>query len=496
MNPFLRRRCGTIRNRFIDWGGKTTGVASWIIPSRLRFWPTLALLTCLAGPLNAWAVEPTAFRFFKGLSLPLATEEDLFAVPLDSDVYFATRTDFPDIRIFDQENVEVPFLIEKASETVTDRTRQWDQAEVRSLHQLENNRLEIVLARPRSLPSADGFKLEIPLQNFERHVQVFGSRDANSWTLLVKNGLIYDYSRFMDVRNMEIPLPSNEYPFWKLVIDPIIETSESPWMEMTRKIREGKEEEQIRRGEYLRIPLRIDRVQVWRWVPRVDQRAKLVQHSVQNVQVSEDSKTKCTYVEFSTRREPLTRLTLQTPSRNFSREVNVQIPIEHGEQTDWENIAGGTIYRLRFRDFQRENLTICCPEHRSPSWRFVIQNKDNPPIEVAGVTAMGPRYQLVFLAQKGKEYQVYYGAERVESPQYDTAHVLVPLRAGHQPREGQLHPQQCSQEPELPPYNLLEHPWVLISAIGLMILVLGWALFHASFRIHELPQDNPPPQES
>ena len=471
--------------------------------------------------LPALAAQPEQFRFWKQISHSPIPEENIFALPLDSDVYSAAGEGWPDLRLFDSRQRETPYVLEKAFTTVTDYDRTWTSARVSSVRELEKNRLEIVLSLPPEIKSADGLKIHTPLRDFERHVQVFGSEDGLKWTPLVQDGFLYDYSRYMDVRGLEVQLPANKYRFLKLLIDEITDAKESPWTEMTRKTRQGEELEKIERFQLQRRPLRIDQVELWCWVPRQEKRLQKTEYRNLPFQVQEDSKQKSTLVEIQTRREPLERFTLKTTSRNFHRQIAVQIPAprpprpvgkpdplsamidpaNHQEEAavEWRTLANGGIRVIHFRQFHDEHLNIEFPEHRSARYRLVISNQDSPPIEITGVDAAGPVYQVIFLGQPQESYRLYYGSEAVSQPQYDIADVLTRIRSGHPPAQAKLEANAASQEPTAEPQPmtllaLLNHPLFLIGAIGVVVIILAWGLVLASRRIEHLPQDRPPEQ--
>src|SRR5439155_17699554 len=134
---------------------------------------------------------------------------------------------------------------------------------------------------------------------------------------------------------------------------------------------------------------------------------------------TDDAAKKRTVVTLRTRREPLTRFTLETPSRNFSRKAVVEVPVVQGVNTEWRPIAEATISKFSFRNQHREQLTITMPERREEQYRIVIRNEDNPPLNVTGVRAEGSVQRVVFLAQPGKTYRVFYGSETAEAPKYE-----------------------------------------------------------------------------
>ncbi len=119
----------------------------------------------------------------------------------------------------------------------------------------------------------------------------------------------------------------------------------------------------------------------------------------------------------------------------------------------------------------------------------MIENADNPPLEITSVEAIGHVYRLVFLAGEGRRYQLSYGSDSAESPHYDTAAVLTSLGPRYQPVETGLGGEVKAQgfRHRTTWRNLLNSPAVLTLALALMIVVLAWVLFRAGAQIKKLP---------
>src|SRR5262249_35089163 len=149
--------------------------------------------------------------------------------------------------------------------------------------------------------------------------------------------------------------------------------------------------------------------------------------------VESNAKEKVSRVEIQSRREPLTRFSLGTTSRNFSRTATVLIPVQRGVRTDWTEVGRGTLSLIQFRAFRHAELKVDFPEQRQEHYQLVVDNADNPPLEITGVEAGGTGNRLVFLAAEARSYRVEYGSETAESPRYDTAAVLASLHRGFQP---------------------------------------------------------------
>jgi hypothetical protein len=449
-------------------------------------WTVFFAATLAAAP----AAGESRFRYSKELDRGAGATAEILAVPLDPEIYAATRDGFPDLRIRDDAGTEVPYVLEQASEHRTEQVRQNCSSELVSLRAVPGKGLEIVVRLAEKSPNAGGFSVITPLADYEHRVKVFGSSGGNDWTSLVTDGLIFDYKRYMDVRNRDIALPANAFRRFKIEIEQDLDERESPFLELTRLRPGDPKHPGVETARIERRPFRIDRIELWRTIDQQSTpKTSKTSYPVASFQVEQDATHKLTRIQVSCRREPLTGLIVETPGRNFNRTARVSVPVTRGVKTDWVEIGSGTIYRLQLRDFHREQLVIDFPEHREERFQILIENADSPPLEISAVKAQGNRYRMVFLPAAERRYHIEYGSDSAEPPRYDTAAVLASLRPGFQPAEARLGAQvENAQYREVRGLShLLNNPIFLTVAIILMVIVLGWVLFRAGQRIKELP---------
>jgi hypothetical protein len=452
----------------------------------------MILAACALGSLSSWAsAGAPRFQFRKDIERPAASGEEIVAVVLDRDVFAVTREGFPDVRILDDRGAEVPYVLEQSIERIARRVREPCASEVVSLRELDGKALEIVVRLRERAPSAGGLTIVTPLSNFEHRLKVFGSRDGTQWWSLVADGLVFDYSRYMDVRSSDVELPGNDFRRFKLEIAQGLEQRESPFLELARSVNAGRPEQRLEIRQFENRPFRIDRIDLWRTVEQERiEKARKTFFPIDFFRIEQDPKEKTTRIDVRTSREPLTGFVLETSSRNFSRTVRVFVPVTQGVRTDWQELAHETVYRYQFRGFHKEDLTVGFAERRSESYRIVIENADNAPLDVTGVRAEADVYRLVFLAGDGRRFHLEYGSNVVEPPRYDTAAVLASLGPKLEAVETGLG--KAIVDPEYTPgagaRNLLNSPIILLLALAVMIIVLAWALLRAGKQIKKLPE--------
>ncbi|MCE9555279.1 MAG: DUF3999 domain-containing protein [Planctomycetes bacterium] len=458
--------------------------------------PFLVLLVLPAG-----AAEPAKFRYVKEISRDKSAEEEIVSFTLDPDIYDATQNGLGDIRIFDGAGQETPYLLEPVVESRRESVRRTESIQVVSLEEKADT-IEVRLQLGDKAHPIRGLSINSSLRDFVRKVQVFGSADGQEWTSLVKDGSIYDYSRYIDVRLLEIPLPENTFRTFKLVIDNVTDEKEFPFKELARTFRGEDETKRVERTTVERRPLRIDRISGWYEVAQERSSVlKLTNYPVAAPVVTQDSAKKQTIVTIATRHEPLTSFTLQTADHNFLRRATVEVQTprqtqDFGEPRNtlqWTSVGSGTIFNIQFRTVSRQELKVPFSEQRQPTYRIVIENQDNPPIAISGVTAEGPQYHLLFLAKPESNYRVVYGSQQAAAPRYDSVTVLSTVRENNPVVVATLGPQLNNSsfggEPVGGIGSLLNNWYFLGSAIGLMVVVLAWGLFRAGGRLENLPEE-------
>jgi hypothetical protein len=214
----------------------------------MRYLPVILLgLLCFAGPASA--ADGPNYRFRKDLDRGSHAGEEVLSVTLDRDIYATTRPGFPDLRIRDDSGREVPYVLEQAGERKRATHQETCASEVVSLKEREGADLEIVIRLGEKTPSTSGLTIHTPLTDYEHRVKVFGSNDGKDWSSLVSDGLIFDYVRFMDIRNREVPLPKNDFRQFQVVIGQVRDELESPFrVVVTRRGRSRRPRPRPSRG--------------------------------------------------------------------------------------------------------------------------------------------------------------------------------------------------------------------------------------------------------
>ena len=435
----------------------------------------------------------SAVTFSRPVVFPASAEEELLAVALDSDVYAGTAGQLSNVRLLDAEGRSIAYLLRKvqtirSAKVETDWTAKKLEGQPR-----EDGGLEIIVRLEKDDPQVTGLTLITQLKDFEQRVRVYSSSEEDQWEPAGEETLIFDYSRFLDVRQTTVRFPKTGDRNFRIVVDNVTAVQESELLELTRRLRGADETEREEQVTIQRRPFRIDRIDFLSDFLRQQSAGnKKVDYPIGNMRIEKNTDDQQTIIHLESNRDPLTSFRLQTPDKNFSRRVTVEVPHQQGVRTSWHNIGESILSRIDFKGFKQEDLLVEFSESRHDSYRLVIHDRDSPSIEVTGVEAMGNVYELLFLASPETDYQLVYGNdEDSRLPQYDTAAIEQLLAKGFQPKQAQLGSQ--GQETSSPAafrwLDVFNNRIVLFSAIGLLMVVLVWCLYQAAKRVDNFPNE-------
>ena len=454
------------------------------------FWLCFMLLSTL--PLVADDVPP--FRWHRDVELPEIAATTLVSIPLDSHFFMATRDGWPDVRLNDNRDQSVAFLIQTAYDLKARTIRQtWPAQNIAAkVDAVIGLQVELALQENDPLPS--GIRIITPLHDFEHQVRVESSTDGSSWTSAGPPSLIFDYSRYVDTRNDFVPVNAGNHRRFRLIVEDVTAEQESLLLDLHRRLRGPNEIDRTENTTIVRRPFRIDRVEFYRDdESSVKSHQQRVTYPVSNLAVTEREKDHQTLLTFDTKREPLTEMKILTDSENFSRSATIKAESEdQNGKTVWNAISSGTLTRFSVGTIQKQELTLSMRESHASRYRVVIDNGDSPPLTIKGVEVSGPLYELMFLASPDQKFSFQYGSQDAKARHYDTAALQAAISHGSTrilakldtPDENQNAP--ADQSRRWAPWNDTR---LLLGGIVALTLLLGWGLYTAGKRI-EPPKEN------
>ncbi len=452
-----------------------------------RWPPQLALLLALllATPLPAAAVPSDAFQFRRDLVPPPAPfPAGLALVPLDARLLAETDDAWAALRLRRVGDQEVPFQVRALRgrrEAVREYLIPHRQLQARVL---PDNRLEIILLQTNRHDTPIAVVFDTPLKNFEKQVSIWGG-NGEAWTPAAEARPIFDYSRFIDARHVRVETTPIAHDHIRIVIDGISDATPSPLTQLEQARRQGTTVREVERQEFRRQDFRIDGLRLLGRVTETLGDALIKQpYPLDAVSVRHDAAQHTTEIRFQTGRAPLTDLDILTDSPVFQRTVTLEgreIP-----SAEWIRLHRGEIRRLPFlasSPAATEPIRLSLPHAvRHREMRLTIADLDSPPLDIQGVTAQGETPAVVFFAEPGVAYTLFYGSDRAKAPRFDVATALRDAPTTDAALFT-LGPEQPNLHFRTTAWGWWNHRGFLAVAVVLMVAVLGWVLARAARQI-------------
>jgi hypothetical protein len=371
-------------------------------------------------------------------------------VTLDRDVYERARRDLGDLRVFDDRDLQVPYLLETAREAPDPsprRPRLLNRTFVRG----RASSVTLDFGAP-VLKSA--LALSLGGDNFRRRVSVEGrNRHETGWETLTDGAYVFAVPGPAAARYETVTLPENNFQFLKVTVH------NGPDDTGTVEIADA-------------------------WTLPQERRRPREQESEVPLRVAQDDRARETWlvIDLGARHQPFRALALEVADARFFRGVVVEARREPTHPADsplWQTLAEGTVYRYAEEGRLHEQLRVDVTG-RERALRLRIRNRDDRPLDLRRVAVLTPVERIVFDAQPGRAYRLSYGSEALDAPVYDvTRTVGDPAIWIAQAAEGRLGPaaRRPGAEARLPWTE--RHPVLVWSGLLALVVLLGTITWRA-----------------
>ncbi|MEM6914966.1 MAG: DUF3999 family protein [Verrucomicrobiota bacterium] len=438
-----------------------------------------ALFSLLAK--TAKSEEEPSFRFHQPLEGELR-EKSMGRVSLGREVFADTLTSFRDLRLV-HDGREIPYLVQPREipraapeEKIPTKILDFEETEQGSL---------VTTIQLDSEQEASQIRFRTALRDFEKNVRVEGSLDRESWSLLVGEALLFDYSRFFDFRKSEVELPENSFRYFRITIEGATDRQRSLVSTLTRQVSESSGVAVETQQTVTKREFRVDEISFYtKKREKGENDSSSERYDLEFFEEVAADEPNLSRFEIQTDRLPLGALLVETEEVNFRRKVEVQVPVAKGEE-GWRTVQSSEIFRYELGEFQSERLRIELPEavsaQRPEKMRLVIRQGDNLPVFPTKMEGEVRIHDLYFVSPGSGELRLAFGAggNEIELPSYDTAAIRMGLR-----RKMAFTEFEAGEVVENPGFSVVEKPiqwaeqqWILWLIIGLVVAFLTWILF-------------------
>ncbi len=378
------------------------------------------------GSVWAASADTSPYERTRTLTAPATCRHKVASFVLDDDLFDHTRANYGDIRVLDADGEEVPYLPRRRVTFVTDVRERSVPLKVVSLTGLSENVIELVVEKEdEAAGDVCALTLRTGLKDFEKIVTVHGSHDGKTWTPVAKNAIIFDYTRYVSLRQTRIEIDPGAFSRYRLRISGATESQLSPLRKIMRDRRGG---EVFSEQEHLTLRSRDFRIDGVAGIVMDEsvrrERGVTKSYDVDALDVTTDEDTGDTLIRFDMPRVPVRKVKVETASANFVRSVVLE-GAKKGENPEWTRVATTTLVSIDVGGVKRRDLSIVQQRlGRYGQYRLRIKNGDSPPLDVTSLEVIAESWEVLFFHKKGQTFRVYYGSEDVALPSYDIGNVL------------------------------------------------------------------------
>ncbi len=394
-----------------------------------------------------------AWQYYRNIEISNSSE---FAKIILPENISKGASDFSDIRIISNDNIEIPYFLTKntivrGGEVSTNIINQTTNAGITSL---------IVDTGSEGMIHT-GIRLDASVPNFRRNVTIYSSSslldiNSSSWNKVIDTGFIYKLSdpnsNFTSGKNF-VDFPANTGRYLKIVI-----------------------------GQGTEGPINISSTSIYSDV-HID-----IPAYEKNVLVSTfnnpNKKTTEIIIDLLDSGKITNSITIDTTDKNYSRKVIIES--SNATSSDaWRYVSQDSISNVSTALFTGKDNRIDYPEQKTRYIKISIVNDDNRPLKITSNAKIeGPIVSAIFETRSGESYRLFYGNSNAQKSNYDISRISSYIETNSLPTAtlSSEIPNSDYKAPAEPIIPFTEaNPWLFNTLLIILVIIfgagIGWYLF-------------------
>jgi hypothetical protein len=389
----------------------------------------------LAMPVAQEESDWADWPWVRTIELPPATDTRLVSVTLPPDLYARVPATLGDLRVVDDQDREVPFVVHVPRGT---HRLIWQDARILETSVLPGAYTQIVVDTAAAGSGHNAIELTVRETDFFTWVQVAASDDGTAWRLLDERLPFY---RFAGAGHADAQVLRHR-------------RSVSPWLRL--RLLHGSDAAVTVTGVRL--------------ADEVDDPPELLDVPVTFSAAADLAERHSGWQTDLGAALPVSEAVFTAGEGEFHRPVLVRVS-DDGRR--WRLAGQGEIFRLRRGDTVQERLRVPFPETASRHVRVEMFNRNDPPLAGLSVSLRSVARQVVLRQEPGRAYQLLYGRDRTPAPSYELARLVTADELRTATRGALGEERSMPGHPRPLPWTE-RHTIVLWIALALAVGVLGW----------------------
>jgi hypothetical protein len=327
------------------------------------------------------AFETQYWKFYKDIS---ATSGSIEKFTLDGDVFASANENMSDLRIISNTGREVPYKLSIARDI-----EQVAYVPVKiTNNSYSENKTSSVIMEISEGSVVNRLRISTAATNFQRNAKIYGSNDEKTWSVVLDNGYVYDYTDTkgnFHSQGTVLSFPDSTFKFLKVEIE----------------------------GDGM-TPIKILGAETTQY--QKENAREVSRTTAFTVSDNFAKKETSVILDFGQRGIPVNKALFESGSINFNRTVSVY---SGNAKDSWNYLGNEYVFRYKTERISSEKLNVEFPEITDRYVKIVIQNKDNEPIHITGVKTFATYREVLFETAPNETYKLYYGSKNARTPEYD-----------------------------------------------------------------------------
>ncbi len=330
------------------------------------------------------------------IAVPAGDASVLLSLELPSEVLISLGGRPERLRILDRHGKTVPWLREQIMSSATVRVQDECGSVATLVREIGQGGLELHFELDEKASQPNGLSIETSVRNFEQTVEILGWENG-AWQSLLQDGFIFDSSRVLQLRNVDLTFDSRKYRKFKVLISQAALERQAELRSVRQTWNKDESVETVSATEIRTQAFKIDRLRFWRRYNRQAEdtpRWLTVDNKEFSMRTVPDQKQTC--AELSPACFPVCGIRIESTEANFSRKVQVlQLNNSQGKQL----LAEERIWAIDLPGYRENHLDLrFLPQNTGPLQVF-FQDDDNPPLKLQKIQCLIPAYRLLFFAE-------------------------------------------------------------------------------------------------
>jgi len=352
-------------------------------------------ITARAQPGTSPAQVWENWLYIRALTLDETEQPRLVQLSLPMEVYGRAQDTLADLRIVDEDDEEVPFILHVQRRR---STQNWLSGRLTEVSFVPGEYTLVVIDTGTDASLHNRLEIHTEETDFFARAELAVSDDGRNWRLVRQSAPIY---RFESTDDEAVEISYSE--------------TRARWLRL--RILHGEKQVHVAN---CRISREVVQDVELSPLPR-----RMVRVEPEPTSAGRESRWQ---VDLGVERVPVSAVHFEAEQPEFHRSVRV---LRSADGSNWTEVGRGTVYRFTASETgevgderDASSMTVSFTERRGRYWQVVVVDGNDTPVEGLVPTLQSTPRKVILQQQPGHEYRLVYGNTRAIRPRYDLEQLI------------------------------------------------------------------------